>query len=162
MSEITALDLDHTDAKLIRHLARNIAIDIQPIETILANAGIDAEKFETLRATALFQNMLSEEAQNWSSAPNVGERVRLKYLTIVEEAAPDMFHSLVDAKNPLSHRSDLLKTMAKLAGLGESKTNAAGSDAGGRIKITINMGAERSVQVEHQREPVSIDGEVIL
>lgn len=150
-----AVGLEDNDAKLLRRIAKDIAMDLKPIESILNESGVTVEWFESIQNTRLFQDFLTEETASWGSAPNTAERIRLKYLMITEEVAPNMFEALLDTKSPVAQRADLLKTVAKLAGLDRQGDSDAGST--GRIKITINMGAERPLQVEHQMSAPTIE-----
>jgi len=135
---------DDKDEPRLRHIARKLAMDIVPIEAILLESRMPREEFEQLQHTRYFQDMLSEEVANWSAAPNAAERVRIKYLTITEEIAPDMYTALLDTKIPLGQRADLLKTVAKLAGLDKTGPEAGGA---GKVRITINMGASKDPSI---------------
>jgi hypothetical protein len=135
-----ALAIDNSEGPRLRQIARKLAMDIVPLDTILLESKMTQAEFEQLQHTRYFQDMLAEEVTNWSAAPNAAERVRIKYLTITEEIAPDMYTALLDPKIPLGQRADLLKTVAKLAGLDKTGPDAG---AAGRVKITINMGASK-------------------
>lgn len=120
-------------------------MDLKPIDDILVQVGVSHDDFEAIKRTRAFDDALKEELAIWTSAPNTAERIRYKYLTNIEEAAPLLYSELIDAKHPLNHRAELLKTMTRLAGLDAPKA----TDNASRVKITINMGAERPITVEH-------------
>ena len=158
MTDNFLVELDTQDGKRLRSIARHIAMDFHTLEEILLTHGVTPDWFEPASRSASFQAALAEEIENWRSAPNAGERVRMKYLTITEEVAPEMYAALIDPKTPLSQRAELLKVVTKLAGLDKQ----VGADNGaGRVKITINMGAERSehsVQIDHNPDEFATDG----
>lgn len=144
--------------KTILSLVREIAMDIYPVETILANHSLTAKDLETYMKIPRFQQMLTEARAAWSSAGNVDERIRLKHLSMVEEAAPEMFRLLHDPNQPLSGKVELYKTLMKGGGVGVTTEGALDT---GRVSITINMGAAADpVRVSATLAPV-IDGEVL-
>lgn len=144
MTTNTLQDISDTESKLVRTLARHVAMDLIPIERVLNNLDISFDRFAAIQKQPLFQAVLLEEAAHWHAAPNTAERIKMKYLIAIEEGAETLYGELVDSSKPINHRADLLKAMTRLAGLDQPRT----VDAGGRVKITINMGAERSVTVD--------------
>lgn len=129
---------DHLERNLMA-IAREIAMDLNPLENILKAHQIDPDQFEIYRESPRFQAMLSEQIRAWEAADNVEARVKMKFLTATEMAMPQMFASLHDTKEPLSARVELFKTFQKGAGLVD-KPAEAGAD---RVSITINLGSER-------------------
>jgi hypothetical protein len=144
-----------TDAVFIR-LARELAMDIQPLEDILKAQGIDAKRWEVIQNHARFKALLASEVEAWNSATNTAERVRLKSLSFVEEALPEFYGRAHDAREPLSAKVELLKTVAKFAGV--DRTQMDGAVAGERFSVTINMGADKQLKIEKDVTPrVTID-----
>ena len=127
-------------------LAREIAMDIRPVEDILETHKIDPENWGEIQKNPYFQGILSSEIEAWQSANNTSERVKLKSLAFVEEALPEFFARAHDPKEPLPAKTDILKTIAKFAGVGGSDFNAA--VGGERLSVTINLGADHQLKIE--------------
>lgn len=159
MSGDTNIITTQPEAKLLRSIAKEIAMDIIDIPTIQTRYNIKAEQWEAIVNTRYFQACLEEETLTWQGSPNVGERVKLKYLTMLEESAEEMFLRLLDGKESLAAKTELLKHMAKVSGLGVAAGGA--EDIGGRISININMGADAQLRVEKDVTPRVIEGAVL-
>lgn len=129
-------------------LAREIAMDIRPLEDILATYKLDQAQWEELQANSYFQGVLNAEAEAWQSAMNTSERVKLKTLAMVEESLPEFYARMHDQKEPLNAKVELLKTVAKFGGIGGS--NFDGSVNGERLSVTINLGADHSLKIEKE------------
>jgi hypothetical protein len=138
---------DHLERNLMA-IAREIAMDLNPLETILKAHGVEPSWFEIHQNTPRFQAMLAEQIRLWEAADNVEARVKMKFLTATEMAMPQMFASLHDTKEPLSARVELFKTFQKGAGILDKPADG-GAD---RVSITINLGSERP--------PVTIEAKV--
>ncbi len=158
MAEIQ-LSYSDTDLKLIRTLAREIALDIQPIETILNSLKIDANRWDAIQKSVHFRAALSEEIQYWASTPNAGERIKIKFLTMLEESAEEMWTRLHDPKESLSAKTELWKMVMRGAGVGVAQVDSSGG--GERISINISMGADAKLNVEKDITPKVIEGEVL-
>lgn len=139
-------------------LAREIARDMNPIQTILESRQIDANEWERIQANPHFQRVLSAEVEAWQSANNVGERVRLKALHFVEEALPEFFQRAHDPRETLNAKTEVLKTITRLAGIGNSvgETGAMGE----KFSVTINLGADQTLKIEKTVTTQVIDGVV--
>ena len=137
MNDATPAILDDTSAKLIRHLAREVAIDLYPIETILERSNITPALWDAISTTSYFKKTLDEEVRVWGSTQKTHDRVRMKYLVMVEEAAPELYKEMTNSALPLSARVELLKTVSRIANV---DAQAVDSSSGARVSITINMG----------------------
>ena len=121
-------------------------MDIRPLDDILSAHGIDQSRWDTISATPTFQNLLRSEVEAWNSATNTAERVRLKSLAFVEEALPEFYARAHDQKEPLNSRVEILKTVAKFAGVGG--TSVDGTSLGEKLMVTINLGSDHSLRIE--------------
>ncbi len=139
-------------------LAREIARDMNPIQTILDARQINANEWERIQTNPHFQRVLSAEVEAWQSANNVGERVRLKALHFVEEALPEFFQRAHDPRETLNAKTEVLKTITRLAGIGNSmgETGAMGE----KFSVTINLGADQTLKIEKTVTHQVIDGVV--
>lgn len=136
---LPALDNVHDQQeRLWLSLAKELAMDITPLETILKTNGIEPNVFETITKHPRFQALLQEQISVWASASNVAERVRLKMLAQVELTLPEMHQRLHDRTGGLTPaKVELFKTLMKGAGIGAT-VEGAGAE---KVSIVINMGA---------------------
>lgn len=137
-------------------LAREIARDMQPLQAILEARQIDANEWERIQSNPYFQSVLGSEVEAWQSATNVGERVRLKALHFVEEALPEFFQRAHDPRETLTAKNEVLKTIVRLAGIGNSMGD--GGSMGEKFSVTINLGADQTVTIEKTVTPQVIEG----
>lgn len=137
-------------------LVREIAMDIQPIDDILKTHGIGSDEWEEIQENPHFTQYLRNAMEEWQSATNTAERVKLKSMAFVEEALPEFFARAHDPKEPLAAKTEVLKTIAKFAGVGGTVDGAV---AGERMVVTINLGADNQLRIERDVTPQVIDGE---
>lgn len=156
---VPALKFGGEREALLLSLAREIAMDLKPIETILNDHSITAKDLEDYFKLPRFRAMIQEQQKEWASATNAPRRIQLKSLAIVEEALPEMFAKLHATVDPLSSKVELLKTLAKLAGVDKQEDSSGG---GAKVNITINLGEDRKVDVQAALpNGVTIEGEVL-
>lgn len=149
MSEITPITPSFNDVILLK-LAREIAMDIQPLPNILKTHDVDEAQWEMISQNTSFQRYLRAALEEWQSATNTAERVRLKSLSFVEEALPEFFARAHDPKESLAAKTEVLKTVAKFAGVGG---NVEGAVSGEKLTVTINLGADNQLRIEKDVTP---------
>ena len=137
-------------------LAREVAMDIQPIEVTLERYGVSAAEWERLRHNRRFDEYLKDAVTTWQSALNSGERIKVKSLAVIEQWLLNAYGELNGTAN-LRDKTELAKLIARLAGVGEKATDAMAT--GEKISITINMG-DTSVRTEKVVGPKVIEGEL--
>lgn len=152
-TSLKAPSFDHT---VMLKLARELAMDIYPLEKILEVHGVPWSEWEIINKNSVFQSYLRSSIEEWQSAVNTGERVKLKSLAFVEEALPEFFARAHDASENLSAKTEVLKTIAKFAGVGGT---VDGTVSGEKFSVTINLGADRQVKIERDVTPQVIDGD---
>jgi hypothetical protein len=136
----------YDDITLIK-VAREIAINHYPLETILERYKIEQDQWEELRLNPRFSELLEREIAEWSGALNTFERTKLKAAAMIEEYLPEGNARIHDSKENLPAKVELLKWLAKIAGMGERDfTTANGS--GERFSVTINLGADSKLEFE--------------
>lgn len=155
MPELTKLTSSNSDVTMLK-LVREIAMDIQPIDDILKTHGIGSDEWEEIQENPHFTQYLRNAMEEWQSATNTAERVKLKSMAFVEEALPEFFARAHDPKEPLAAKTEVLKTIAKFAGVGGTVDGAV---AGERMVVTINLGADNQLRIERDVTPRVIDGE---
>ena len=133
----TKISPSNSDIDLVR-LAREIAMDILPLETILKQYDISDETWSKLQLNTKFRVLLGSEVESWSSALNTYERVKVKSASMLEEWLPTLHSRMSDDTEPLPAVIEAGKMLAKIAGLGSEKDIGAG--IGERFVINISMG----------------------
>jgi len=140
-------------------LAREIAMDMKQLPDVLKELSITPEQFEIIKNSQFFKHVLSQEIANWASALNTSERVKLKSQAMIEMSLEEFYARMHDSKEPLSAKVELLKTLAKIAGVDASKAEQA---AGERFMVTINMGADQKLTIDKPMVTQKvIEGEVL-
>lgn len=140
---------------IVQRLTREIAMDIRPLTDILSMHGVSEEQWEALQSNPIFQERLAKAVDEWQSAANTSDRVKLKSLAFIEEALPEFYARAHDPKEPLTAKVELLKAITKLGGLGGP---VDGSIAGERLSVTINLGADQTVKIEKEVPSKVIEG----
>lgn len=147
--------------QLWRSLAASLAKDILPGEEVVKAHGLTNEEYQRIASHPVFQAILLEEMKVWVSADNTPERIRLKYLSMIEQSAPEFFAAMVDDKYSLADRTRVLQTIMKGAGIGQDNMEAAkvAASQGNRVSIVINMGDQTST-FEKDLPPRVIDNNI--
>jgi len=156
MNAIVEQNTGYNHLTIVR-LAREIAMNIRGIDEILEVQGISKDIFAKIRATKEFEKVLQNEVEAWNSATNTAERVRLKSLSFVEESLADFYADAVNKNESLSARTEVLKTVARFAGIGAS--NVDGAINGEKFLVTINLGSDKTLKIEKDVTPKVIDEE---
>jgi len=143
------------DLRLLR-VARELAVGIRPLDEILELHEIDPDDWEAFKSTPQFTKLLSEEIAAWESASNTRERVRLKSLAFLEEALPEYFGRAHDRREPLSAKIELLKAIAKIAGIDGGPKDA---DPGQKFSVVINLGSTGKLTFEERRPAITVEAE---
>jgi hypothetical protein len=141
------------DTKIMA-LAREIALNIRPIQSILETLEIDPDQFQRIKSQPRFQSYLESERQAWNSTLNASERVKLKSLSMLEEWLPEAHRRIIDRTESLNAKAEVVKILSRFAGFGVSGVSADGG--GEKIKISINLGAD-TLSIEKQVTPQVID-----
>lgn len=128
---------------LMRRLAREIAIDQREVADIVQRAGITEREFRKIAGSKDFQQMLQRELDDWHSAQNTPERVKIKAAAMIEEWLPEAFQQMHNGDAPLLHKTDLAKLVSRLGGM--DKGEVAAGTAGERFSVTINLGSDQKL-----------------
>jgi hypothetical protein len=137
----------------MRLVARDLAMGIYELDTILENNEVDKYAFHQWKENPRFLSYLKQERDAWNAASNVAERAKLKAGIIMEEFMVDAHHELRDRKTPLNQRVELAKLLARVAGMGEQKVTTGGNGSGFHLQINIGSGAA-PVVVTQKASPV--------
>lgn len=156
--QVTKLAPQDIDELTLVKLSREIAKDIHPIETILERFGIPPDLWRDISSQPRFTALLQSEAEAWNNAANTAERTKLKSMSMIEEALPEFFERMHDPREPLIAKAKVFELVSKVAGAFASEKDAGGSGDG--VKITINLGADKSVTFEKDITAQVIEGDV--
>lgn len=136
-------------------LAREIAMDLRPLDVILEMHQVKREEFELIKVNPYFVRVLSAEKEAWEAASNTAQRVSLKSAAIVEEFLPELYRRMVNPKEDLLKVVKGLEHVSKLAGMG--KESERSTDLADKVVITINMGADAKLQMTKEVPSKVID-----
>lgn len=155
MASALPATLANADLVLLK-LAREIAIDLHDIETILKRYQIDTETWESIRQNTYFNELLKSEVEAWQSALNTTERSKLKSAAMIEEWLPEAYARLHSATENLSAKVELAKLIARIAGMGLTNVGVEGG-SGERFSVTINLGGDTKLTYDKQLPPKVIE-----
>lgn len=120
-------------------LAREIAMDIQPIEAILKHYEIDQKRWDELLRNSRFKALLASESEAWNAALNTHERVKLKAAAMLEEWLPELNNRLHDRQENLPAKIEGGKILKSIAGFDGRQADVG--LGGEKFTVTINLGA---------------------
>lgn len=137
MNSMTSLS-DTTSRSLVNlaKLAREIAIDMLPIEDVLRLNQIEDADWERIQQDPRFDKMLGQMITDWNAASNVRQRVALKAATGFESFLEHLIHEGHNPNCPLSQKVELGKLLARL---GELEAERSGFASGQQFGIYINI-----------------------
>ena len=122
---------------LLLRIARELAMEIMQLPDILSKLGISSAQWDSIKELPRFQYLLNDMMLAWQTAQNTPERVKLKSAAMLEEALPEMYQRIHDSREPLAAKTEMLKLVSRLAGIG-------GETAAGEVKerfvLSINIG----------------------
>lgn len=145
-----------TDLNLLK-LAREIAQDIHPLETILSNHGVGDQKWVEIQRNPRFRAYIESETADWNAAQNTQERVRIKAAASIEEWLPELYARIHDGGENLSAKVEAGKLLRDLAGF--SKNGVGVEATGERFSVTINLGTDSQLKFEKEVTQRVIDHE---
>jgi len=128
------------DPNRIVALAREMAMAIRPVTTILTAAGITQAQFDKfILPVPIYKRAYETFLLEWESALSTNKRIAIESAAILEDSLPKLNARMINDVNPLSSSVEAAKLFAKLAGAGETKEATPGE----RFNITINLGGDK-------------------
>lgn len=118
-------------------LAREIAMDIFPLDQVLELHRLSDEEWQRISNHPRFQAILSDISREWNSTISTAERVKVKAATGLESVLEVYIRAIVDDSIPLVQRTEAGRFLAKLGALGEHGLQGVG---GSGFHITLNIG----------------------
>jgi len=151
---------NETDVQFLR-LAREVAMDLNDIETILKNHQLTSNQWETIQKNPHFLRLLESEILAWQAASNTHERTKLKAGMLIEEWLVEANARIHDKGELLSAKTEVVKLLANIADMGKSRVDPNGGLGGERFSVTINLGADRQITINKQVTPKVIEGTLV-
>ena len=144
------LPVSFEENTLMLKLARELALDMQPVEKIQENLGVGNAQLERFKTHPEFLRYLHDAMSEWNSAASTPDRVKLKSMHFIEEALPEFFARAHDPREPLAAKTRLLETIGRFAGMGGT---ADGVVSGEKLSVVINLGGDQTLRVEKSMAP---------
>lgn len=119
----------------LARLARELAMDILPVQDVLRIHEIDDSSWLKIQSNPKFQAMLSNMITDWNSADNTKSRVRTKAATAFESLIEVYVRDAMDPQIPLAQRVEVGKLLVKI---GELEATRDGGGGGNQVLIQIN------------------------
>lgn len=132
-------------------------MDLNEVQTILDNNQIDQSRWETIQKDPRFVRLLESEIAAWGAAGNTAERTKLKAGMLIEEWLSEANARIHDKSEPLPAKTEVVKVLAGIAGMGKDRGENSGGMGGERFSVTINLGAQK-ITIEKQLPSKVIDG----
>jgi hypothetical protein len=156
MSALYVQNTTLTEGQLLK-LAREIAMDIAPLVDILRANDLSNDDWDAIQLNSRFRAYLTSASEEWNSALNTHERVRIKAAAMIEEWLPELHVRMHDRAEALNHKIEAGKLARDLAGFSNRGIGVEGS--GERVTISINLGADAQLKFEKELPTITIEGE---
>ena len=138
-------------------LAREVAVDIQELPTILHTFNLTEAHYAYLSEhNEFFKQALKVSRLEWASALSAPERVRLQAAAILEAALPRLGARMVNQAEGLPGVVETAKLFAKVGGLGEREASDRGPSE--RFTISINLGGGDKIVRDVSASPAAEAG----
>lgn len=147
-----------TDDTRYLKVAREIAVNFYDTEEILKRHNIGPDEWERIKKDERFLRLLDAEVQAWNSSMNTHERTKAKAAALIEEFLPEANKRLHSESDTLPAKVELLKTLVKVAGMGEREIGVA---TGSGFNVTINLGADHKLEFSKTLPHKVIEGEIL-
>jgi hypothetical protein len=157
MASVTVQSPAFDDVILVK-LSREIAMDVNSVADILKRYAIGDEQWDKIQNSARFAQLLRNAVEEWESALNTHERVKIKSATMIEvwlEHANSLLHKETES---ITGKTELAKFIGRLADMGLTNAKVDGA-MGEKFSITINLGADQTLKFEKQLPPKVIEHE---
>ena len=129
-------DLD--EQQLIK-LARELVMNIRNYQLTFADFGIDENDYQQIEKNEFFRKVKEHFTLDWNAATSTEERLRIESLAYCERLTPIVTKRAMMPDANLGASTDVLKQLAKQAGIGELKGEKASAE---RFVISINLGGD--------------------
>lgn len=153
------LPLHLVDDTVALRIAREIAMNLHDLETILKNNNVSTEAWDRLQTNQYFRDLVQSAVAEWESASNTHERTKLKAASLLEQWLLEANTRLHDPKELLTAKVQLATLLKSLSGMGVTSAQDGGG-GGERFSVTINLGGDAKLKFEKKVTPKVIEGEL--
>ena len=133
----------HLTPGLIARLARDVVMELKALPDILEPYVITMQQYERIKELPFFKRVYEDFLVEWNRVSSTPERVRLISAVLLEEGLPRLGSQMIDKEVSPAVAVETGKFFAKMAGVGESKTEGA---VGEKFVINISLGEETKLQ----------------
>lgn len=148
---------------LASRLAREVARDLVPIDTILERYKLSEDDYQRILRNPIFAQRLQEELDIWNASTGhaIAERIGAKAATMIEESLVEVYELIHDKNQPMPAKIEALKWASRISGIGERE--AMGPVVpGSNVRFNIYI-ADKKVSFEkdvvHEK---TIEGSAVL
>jgi hypothetical protein len=145
----------------LAYLARELAQGIRPRADVLASIDMPTEEFADVALSPEFTSLLLREKRKWLETNNARTRTRTKTAALLEFIVEQVSGDITDPSLPLGSRTQLLKVLAGIGGLGEMSGEMATVSTGNSFNLVINYGNGKPEEIITIGEPRPSRGEII-
>lgn len=135
---------------LMISLATEIAMDINPFETILDTHGVTQSEFDRISKHPMFARFLSEASVQWNGSANTKARIVAKMEAGLEAALPELMKEIMGT-GLTGPKVELIKSVMKGIGVGDA------APAPTRDGVNINIVFDAQKPIRDQRATFQID-----
>lgn len=143
-------------------LAREVACEFEDLAVVLARNGLNDEQYAKILNNPFYSRVLTATKSEWADPHNTEMRVRMTSAWLLEKALPDVYIRIINPQEPLSSVNEGIKTLAKLAGIGEKGPDHG---TGEKFLISINLGSDKTITQEVktiETKAVDVEGPTTL
>ena len=146
---------------LASRLARELARDLVPLETILERYKIDEDDYQRILRHPMFAQRFQEELDIWNASTPmaIAERIGSKAATMIEESLVEVYSLIHDRNQPMASKIEALKWASRISGIGEKEASAI--TPGDRVRFNIYIG-DKKMSFEKEPSTKTIEGTSVL
>jgi len=142
------------DEVTISQLAREVARDILPTDTVLKRFNLTTRAYETIVDLPFFQRRLEEELAVWngSDSGSIRQRIAAKAATLIEESLLEVYDMIHNKDLPIAGKVEALKFVARLASMEQGAVRAE-DPTDSKVVINIQFNGEKATFTK-ERSPL--------
>lgn len=133
-------------------LAREVAMNLRELPVTLAIYKISEAQYELIAKIPFFKRALDQFTIEWNGALSTHERIKVEAAIALEDGMPTLAARMSRNDEDLAKAVEAGKLFAKLAGIGEEKSNSL---PGEKFTITINLGDDAKLKFEKDVTPTA-------
>lgn len=148
---------------LASRLAREVARDLVPLDTILDRFKLSEDDYQRIIQHPMFAQRLEEEIAIWAASTPMAitERIGAKAATMIEESLVEIYALIHDRNQPMAPKIEALKWASRISGIGEREA-AGAPPLGERVRFNIFIGDKKVSFEKEINEPKVIEGSSVL